>query len=238
MCRVEDRIEVREALERSKNVKPLRSAPAKRQEKSSAKVPNDPNHIRSVYFSSDGKTIRTLDHNKHIALWDRATLRLLRRIKLPDSFTVLSVRAPDGKYLIGRETKDGRTVIQIRDTDTTRVLATLPLPRPDDSYSFFWFSDDLVLCLSEHKLYRFDYCKAAFRGKPQKIEDHPYGGEVAEDGKAIFWLQGSESRLLFGPLPGPVDRQNAHAPKRPRARHLRRQGRPGSGRQVFLRGRS
>ena len=152
--------------------------------------PGHSHHIYSAHFSADGKSIRSLDADNQVCLWERATLRLLHRKNLPDAINVLSIREPDGKYLISQEIPEGRKTLQVRDTDTGQVIATTTLPQCAnfDNSSFFWIGDNEVLCLVRNQLYRFDYRKRAIVGKPLRIEEMPGGKAKAGRGRQVDLL--------------------------------------------------
>src|SRR5437764_503778 len=92
---VESRAELLAAVERLKDVKPVLLQ--------SELGHNRGKNVWGVYFPTDEKTLRSVDHDGIFCLWDTATSRVRNRTILPSSYELLSVREPDGQFLACRD---------------------------------------------------------------------------------------------------------------------------------------
>lgn len=155
-------------------------------------------HIVDVYFASDGKTLRSLDNDNHICIWDAATMRLLRRLDLPVTFSVRSERPPDGKYLLCHDEaeKGGKWTLLTVDADTGKTVASIELPKYGGEY--LWMSANVVRCALDKKIQYFD-CRT---GKSVKeippVKDFPPSTKYSRsaDGLSLYCVDVFEGRYV------------------------------------------
>jgi WD40 repeat protein len=149
--------------------------------------------VRSVHFDSAGKVLRSVCSDKHLCRWVVATMRLLGRVTLPNSYKVLSIH-PDGKFLACRDAagpKDNKT-IKILDADTARDRFALTCSDKEYSDSCVWSGDHEVVYCSGKRLFRCDY-QAGKVLKEVKLEKESISfqkgsAELDAHGKSLYWM--------------------------------------------------
>jgi len=114
--------------------------------------------IRQVFFLPGGNTIRTLDSNNLVCLWDAATLRLCGRIDLGVSLEVESARPMDGKYLFCRKYRPGsdEPIPCIVDADTGGEVCTFN-DLHHERGKVVWINDSQLVLSLRGYLLRLDY---------------------------------------------------------------------------------
>jgi WD40 repeat protein len=169
--------------------------------------------IPTVYFDADGKRLRSIGGDHLICTWDLSTMKMLSRIEIPDDLCVVSVREPDGRYLIcskvvrednpngpsssknekEKDKKDAE-LLRICDAETGKIVTKIAVCQG----MFSWIDDREALCLhqsidDETELCRFNYRNGkvlSVRKVPkEKSEDQLRrgDGQLAEDGR-LFYL--------------------------------------------------
>jgi WD40 repeat protein len=155
-----------------------------------------PGRIENVLFPPGGKTLRSLDSQNFVCLWDAASLRLLGRVSFPGSFQVLSARPPDGKYLICRDlAADGsRVVLKVIDADTGGIMSTLELPEWDRFARplFLWLNESEVILYVGEQLLRLDLRQGKVVKEIKAERDSPgegrYSRALALDETDYAWI--------------------------------------------------
>jgi WD40 repeat protein len=150
-----------------------------------------PGSPRDVFFLPDGKTIRTLDSENRVSLWDTATMRPGERIELGRSLEVLSARRPDGKYLLCQDYRFNREepLLCVVDADTGGVVCTFPeIEGVKDLFLWglnhnpvLWLNDSQLLFWNGNCLLRLDYRRGlVLKQSPTFREIGSLGGWVAD----------------------------------------------------------
>jgi WD40 repeat protein len=171
--------------------------------------------IANIFFTADGKQLRTLGNDNLICTWDAATLKMLRRIEIPGVLQMLSIREPDGRYAICSKIKSDNllrdwvskqmgadnelapgddkqssdkesSTIQIFDTETGKVSAEVAMPM-NFFRSTYWINDHEALMSNDKGLCRFDYIKGTILGKVAIDESMVVdnGGVITDDGRML-----------------------------------------------------
>jgi WD40 repeat protein len=152
--------------------------------------------VKSVFFP-DAKTVRSLDADGGVCLWDEK-MRVRQRVLLPGTLPVLSAREPDGRYLICRDTAaQGDLAVQVIDAETGKPVCslTLPLPEAFSDPAFAWLGDCGVLYSNGKDFVRFDYRNGKVLDKGKWDGEVPHwahrsGKVTTDDGKALAWIDG------------------------------------------------
>jgi WD40 repeat protein len=160
--------------------------------------------VQSVFFP-DAKTVRSLDKDGGVCLWD-GKMKVTKRVTLPATLEVLSPREPDGRYLICRDTaaKEGQLAVQVIDAETGKAECSLALPPPERfaDPTFVWLGDREALFSNESVFIRFDYHTGKVLGEGKwdgKAGLWASGGRrvLVDDGKAVSWIGGSPKYGVF-----------------------------------------
>src|SRR5262249_33703853 len=135
--------------------------------------------ICQVCYPPDGKTLRTLDDENTLCLWDAATLRLLRRTVFPSSYQVLGIRRPDGKYVLCRARSDDSEEAQLKVIDAAPRGTLCRLSEPGAANSVvLWPGDHELLIHSETQLIRIDFLRGRVVSNLATVEQ-PFRGYSA-----------------------------------------------------------
>jgi WD40 repeat protein len=163
--------------------------------------------VKSVYFSNDGKTLRSLGADNVVCLWDAASAQMKDRFSLPNGTTCVSVRGPDGRYALCASALDVETPfwdqkkkvppVKVVDLSTGRIISEVDLPV---NWSFtasgvLWLREPEALCLADGTSRRFNYLTGELiekRSVDIEKENHLYNGAayVADDGKTLYAIGG------------------------------------------------
>jgi WD40 repeat protein len=148
------------------------------------------NIVRDLRFSPDGRTLRTVDHDGTVCLWNATTMNVLRRFSIPAGYLVGDIRPSGGKYALCSNAVDPTRPVQVVDLSTGQSIceATLPfswndsvLPRQSARVSrVYWLSHQEALCVgwfldragASHHWWRFNYQtgKILGQGMPRAIQ--------------------------------------------------------------------
>ncbi len=173
-------------------------------------------------FLPDGKTLRSIGEDGTVCTWDAATLKMHRRTFLPTARRAASVRPTDGRYVLCPLTSDPRKPIQVVDVETGKTVCEVALPltwdagrNPEDRTAFVrcmhWLNDQEALCTgfsvdhmgSRDHWWRFNYRTGQIlEDGPIPVDSpkaHVTWGEVTEDGKHVFFIEGA-GKGTWGPL--------------------------------------
>ena len=126
-------------------------------------------NVSAVYFSNDGKTLRSLGMDNMVCSWDVASGEMKGRFSLPKDTTCVSVRPPDGRYALCASAPDVETPfwdskkkvppVKVVDLGTGKVISEVDLPV---NWSFtatkvLWLREPEALCLADGKARLFNY---------------------------------------------------------------------------------
>lgn len=164
--------------------------------------------VSAIFFTADGKRLRSYGNDNLICDWDMETMRMLRRIKLPAGYRTLSIREPDGRYAICYHSgsdkpgsgdpfsdDESQNTIIVFDAESGKIIAKLALP---DGH-VQWIDDHQAVVVGQRQLCRFDYRKGKVL-ETIKLDDKWRGlGELTEDGRSLFDLRVNRRAAVVAP---------------------------------------
>jgi WD40 repeat protein len=164
-----------------------------------------------VFFTADGKQLRSYGADNTVCTWDAATMKMLRRDEIPPALKVIDVRQPDGRYAIcfdaalehrsferfversmkphSIDRDNEETPAQVFDAEAGRCVAKVALPVGHFNTHVYWIDDREALVETEQGFCRFNYQEGKVLGK-LKLEGFrsQQGGELTEDGRSICFF--------------------------------------------------
>ncbi len=168
-----------------------------------------------VFFTADGKQLRSYGPDGTVCTWDTATMKMLRRVVIPAEFEVISVREPDGRYAVcydaafQRPGFEGARVFlwhewtnpaRVFDAETGRIIAKVSLPIDRYRTRIHWIDDREALVAHDDGLCRFNYRQGKVLSTLTTEDVQRYGGDITEDGRSIFNLNGEMIDVATGKM--------------------------------------
>ncbi len=167
----------------------------------------------TIRFAEDPSRLRTVTQDGILHIRDAATLEVKSAIKLPEDHEFISARPPDGRLaLIAKVTKrdssgsrDEYGEMRVIEFDTGKLVAEIPLavdwnlPNTNE----FWLPDQELLILDDGKWHRVKFAgegssvKTVNLDRSNESELYNGMGELTEDGRSLFILDGGGKRLTF-----------------------------------------
>ncbi len=112
----------------------------------SASLPGIADPVGKLAFSPDGKTLAVGDVRGGLVLWDVASKQVRQRLKGQTSVSIV-VWSPDGRRLVS-----GGSDIRIWESDTGKLLTTLPVgDNTDDCFGLAITKDGKLLASGSHR---------------------------------------------------------------------------------------
>jgi WD40 repeat protein len=143
--------------------------------------------VTALFFTADGRHLRSLGRDNVLCIWDAATMRRVARRRLPDGHEVVSARPPHGDRLLTvREDSADAVVV---DGTSGKVLHEFTLPAGYERNTVHWLSADRVLLVGEDRdrLGWFD-CAQGRLTREVGIERLERSGTVTEDFRHLYAL--------------------------------------------------
>jgi WD40 repeat protein len=141
--------------------------------------------VEGIFFSTDGKTIRTLGSERSVCTWDSSTLKPLARALLPAGTTEAFAREPEGKVVLCL----GEGVAKVFDVESGKVVSELAVLSDRFHTLARWVNDREAVIASEGKILRID----CMDGKVLQASTNSKAGSrgvISEDGRSIFVIDG------------------------------------------------
>ncbi len=154
-------------------------------------------HVDDVFFSSDGKQLRSYGDDNTVCTWDAVTMKMLRRAEIPLEYSWDSIRPSDGRYATcyPRSTADkpfGGTAnamhpARLFDAETGQFIVDLPV----SGGTMYWTNDhEAAMEKSDTDgrngtISRFNYLDGKVISTVNFAKSEG-GGELAEDGRSVY----------------------------------------------------
>jgi WD40 repeat protein len=167
-----------------------------------------------VFFTADGKKLRSYGEDNTVCTWDAAAMKMLRRDEIPPALKVIGIRAPDGRYAIcfdavlerrsldhyidaavrhsGKQDNELTNPAQVFDAEAGRCIAKVTLPLGTFRTRIHWIDGREALVATDRGLCRFNYQEGKVLSK-LSVKDSGLlngWGELTEDGRSIYFAGG------------------------------------------------
>ncbi len=156
--------------------------------------------IRSVHFLPDGRTLRSIDSDGVVCLWDLPSMRLRDRLAIPPHCAVLASRPSDGKYLLCRLPTVHRRqqTLGMVDTDTGCLICSFPGSWWIDQPLVLWLSDVQAFLIERRRVIRIDCQRGDFLEEHRIDRDAPrreaWRGDWQPEHLQFNWVNGDSER--------------------------------------------
>ena len=167
----------------------------------------------TIRFAEDPSRLRTVTQDGILHIRDAATLGVKSAIKLPEDHEFISARPPDGRLaLIAKVTKrdssgspDEYGGMRVIEFDTGKLVAEIPLAvhwNRSNTHEF-WLPDQELLILDDGNWHRVKFSAEGSSVETVNLdrsnESELYNGmgELTEDGRSLFILDGGGKQLIF-----------------------------------------
>ena len=154
---------------------------------------------RTFFFSADEKRLLSYADDNTICTWDAATMKMLRRCKIPLDYTWASIRPSDGHFAIcfpapnGLDSwdrpADASKPARVFDAESGQFISQMPLTNE----WMFWVNDNEAAMVEQNlldkgksQIRRFDYRTGKILSTTKLDEDWYGAGELSEDGRSVF----------------------------------------------------
>ena len=163
--------------------------------------------IVSVFFVNEGDRLRSIGRDESVCLWDASTMKLLKKVQLPEGYVCVGARSVDGAYLICAsrdqfkgpfgESKAAAPPVKVVNADTGECVAEVKLPPVfwRGRHNIQWLGTSEALLLADGAWHRFNYLTGTMldtRAIDIERQNALYNcrGLATEDAKSLFVIDG------------------------------------------------